>query len=672
MKKAASLLCLILLASLLSTIIQPVAADSLSILTDKPSYSGTASIQVSGVVSIAAPTNASTAVVITTTNPSGAVVDYGEAPVSSLSGRLQGVFNYSLVAGGTPSWTDGIYTVSATWGNPNGGSLNGTTTFRYLATTVSTTTSTTSSSSSSSSSTTTASSTSSSSTKSSSTSSALSTTISASPSHSVAGKFDASISGGSILNSTYDAQNETYHITARSPANATLEVVIPTGLYAQDFFFVSGPPTGSETFDSQDNTLDVNFQTYLYMSISPPPASGNTMSTFDIATVDSGIQILDQFRIAPVVINGVTAYAVYYQTPSSSLACTNQLAEGSSSNCIAYPFQPVTDPTGTYTITFGFDINGQVFFIVQSTKALNVIVSAYQLQNGQVIQLTPDQVPSTPYYVDVPMPVATAFDVHLGAACQTSLVAVGCEDLGALEWSLSAGGIISLEFIGLNNQPLASGAVTTTDLPILAIQGTQGAISVQGLTLNTDTNTFRIYGTEQPAVSQLAGNQYGPIQLNLQPTLNIKTSSNPKEPPTAMGQPFAGWDWVSLTFTEPPSIPNFSFNYTINGYQPGSLLFATESGVDPAFVQPATCTGGVCVIEFEPDRAGVFQVEVTSQTFSGTYQGGYTFVAQANALDAGVPIGGTMAVMSVGLFVVFRRRSSRTENPRDYNGGKKW
>jgi len=118
----------VLLAAFL--VLGPVAAfaagETVTVSTNASSYSGNATIQVSGTVT-PAPSAAGTAVVVTTTGPMGAV-DTGTAPVAATSGT----YAYVLVAG-APSWVPGTYTVNATYGGP-GGTGSAKTTFTYVGT----------------------------------------------------------------------------------------------------------------------------------------------------------------------------------------------------------------------------------------------------------------------------------------------------------------------------------------------------------------------------------------------------------------------------------------------------------------------------------------------------------------------------------------------------------
>ncbi|HEV2174034.1 MAG TPA: hypothetical protein VGS04_08125 [Nitrososphaerales archaeon] len=115
----------VLLAAFL--VLGPVAAfaagETVTVSTDAKTYSGNATIQVSGTVT-PAPSAAGTAVVVTTTGPMGAV-DTGTAPVAATTGT----YSYVLVAG-SPQWIGGTYTVNATYGGP-GGTGSMTTTFAY-------------------------------------------------------------------------------------------------------------------------------------------------------------------------------------------------------------------------------------------------------------------------------------------------------------------------------------------------------------------------------------------------------------------------------------------------------------------------------------------------------------------------------------------------------------
>jgi hypothetical protein len=100
------------------------AGEAVTASTNAPSYSGQATIQVTGTVT-PAPTSTNTAVVVTTKGPNG-VVDTGTANVATGTG----VYTYTFVSGGSANWTPGTYVVNATYGGP-GGSGSTTTTFGY-------------------------------------------------------------------------------------------------------------------------------------------------------------------------------------------------------------------------------------------------------------------------------------------------------------------------------------------------------------------------------------------------------------------------------------------------------------------------------------------------------------------------------------------------------------
>ena len=103
------------------------AGETVTATTNAGSYSGQATIQVSGTVT-PAPAASNTAVVITTKGPQG-VVDTGTAIVASGTGAYQ----YTFVSGGSANWVNGNYVVNATYGGP-GGSGSTTTTFAYSTT----------------------------------------------------------------------------------------------------------------------------------------------------------------------------------------------------------------------------------------------------------------------------------------------------------------------------------------------------------------------------------------------------------------------------------------------------------------------------------------------------------------------------------------------------------
>jgi len=111
------------------------ASYSLTVQTNSPSYTGSQQIMISGTVSPSP--GPATAVVLTTTNPSGTVVDYQEDAVNPSTGA----YNGSIVAGGTVNWISGEYTLKAVWGSSSG-SATQTSAFQYSATATTATTTT--------------------------------------------------------------------------------------------------------------------------------------------------------------------------------------------------------------------------------------------------------------------------------------------------------------------------------------------------------------------------------------------------------------------------------------------------------------------------------------------------------------------------------------------------
>jgi hypothetical protein len=128
MKTLQTLATLLLAAFLvLAPTVAFAAGTSLTVAPSQSSYSGTANVTLSGTVT-PAPSSPNTAVVLTTKNPQGAVVDIGQAPVSTTTGG----YSYTLVAGAS-SWTNGAYSVSAVWGAA-GVNATSSTTFSYTGT----------------------------------------------------------------------------------------------------------------------------------------------------------------------------------------------------------------------------------------------------------------------------------------------------------------------------------------------------------------------------------------------------------------------------------------------------------------------------------------------------------------------------------------------------------
>lgn len=120
------------------------AGYSVSLQTDRSSYSGTQPIVVTGTVS--PPPGEGTAVIISITDPTGALADVYEA----VPDPATGAFSYTSHPGGNPAWTSGTFTVNATWGG-DGSSATRIVTFAYAAPITSSSSSSSTSSSSSSS-----------------------------------------------------------------------------------------------------------------------------------------------------------------------------------------------------------------------------------------------------------------------------------------------------------------------------------------------------------------------------------------------------------------------------------------------------------------------------------------------------------------------------------------
>ncbi|MDA4118554.1 MAG: hypothetical protein OK455_09450 [Thaumarchaeota archaeon] len=143
---------------------------TLTVQTDKTSYSGAQPIMITGTIS--PPPGPNTGVIITVRNPTGSMADINEV----IPGPANGSFSDISVPGGSASWVSGMYTINATWGG-GGTSASNVATFVYLPTAASTTTTSTSTTTTT---TTTSTTTSSSTTTSTSTSSSASTSTSSS------------------------------------------------------------------------------------------------------------------------------------------------------------------------------------------------------------------------------------------------------------------------------------------------------------------------------------------------------------------------------------------------------------------------------------------------------------------------------------------------------------
>src|SRR2546425_3826865 len=121
-----------------AAILSARAVTTVSVMTDKPSYSGSDTIMITGTITPAPQPNATSAFV-TVMNPNGKVVAPSPAQVGN-----NGKFHYTFGAGGTSNWISGTYTVNASWsGSVDTKPIWKTTTFAYSPLASTTTTSTT-------------------------------------------------------------------------------------------------------------------------------------------------------------------------------------------------------------------------------------------------------------------------------------------------------------------------------------------------------------------------------------------------------------------------------------------------------------------------------------------------------------------------------------------------
>lgn len=97
---------------------------TVSVQTDRRTYTGTEQILINGTVK--PPPGTNTGVIVVISNPAGATVDVQDDAV----GPTNGTFSQDTVAGGTSAWVAGVYLVNATWGG-DGESSTTTTTFQY-------------------------------------------------------------------------------------------------------------------------------------------------------------------------------------------------------------------------------------------------------------------------------------------------------------------------------------------------------------------------------------------------------------------------------------------------------------------------------------------------------------------------------------------------------------
>jgi hypothetical protein len=113
----------VILFSLL--VLSPVAfaANTITVNTDKPSYTDADMITISGTASPAPGPGFNAFVQVT--NPSGSIVFAQSVPVGATTGQ----FSTSFAAGGSAAWVSGTYTVTVTLQ----GYTPGTTRFQYTA-----------------------------------------------------------------------------------------------------------------------------------------------------------------------------------------------------------------------------------------------------------------------------------------------------------------------------------------------------------------------------------------------------------------------------------------------------------------------------------------------------------------------------------------------------------
>ncbi|MDE1858374.1 MAG: hypothetical protein KGI26_04850 [Thaumarchaeota archaeon] len=472
------------------------------------------------------------------------------------------------------------------------------------------------------------------------------------------GAFTFHVFGGTLVSANLQGNN-TLSLSVAG-AEGFVRIFVPPGAYYQDFFTVTGSFAAS-SFDQAQRLEIVNFTGPSTFTLQEPAGQVFILGSSQLVEALSGTAVVGEFSAFAV---NSTLIGVNFQT----LTAQQGVVE-------AKPFHAVTDPSGLYTITFGYFQNGIVPVAVNAISTQMTFKEAAQtLQYGQVLQTTAINAPTT-NAASVPMQAATSA-TQSGCSGNAYEVDVLGQPFAAMCWVLGNGNLPAIYIFNLQNQYVTGGSVTTTGKVIVAVVGGTASGSVQTVAVAFGSYSYTaanviLTGTAPVTAKQLPSGKFGPVSVNFDPhsptsASMVCTSGQCTEQASVMG----AYDLVKVMWQALPQ--GAGFNVTVNGVplivngDPScaaarNLTASEQPGIDlNQCVQGSASQGsnGEGYFTFTPARAGQFQVCVSQQSFAGDYSGCQTAYATSNPTltSAGT---GIAFLAVIGGIVVYARKHHR-------------
>ncbi|MDE1858811.1 MAG: hypothetical protein KGI26_07080 [Thaumarchaeota archaeon] len=472
----------------------------------------------------------------------------------------------------------------------------------------------------------------------------------------VEGQFNFKVVGGFLTSASLSSTTLTIQANGKS---ATLRVFIPPGVYAQDFFTVTG--VTNSTFEQAQRLLLVSISGATTVVIGTPAGQVFSLST----STNSGSGEVVQGTLGGQVVSQFSAFCgtsqndigVNFQTPTSQLGVES-----------AVPFESIFDPNHQYSLTFGYCTNGAVLVAVLPSSQMTFAKVFQSPQYGALVEISPINAPTT-NPTNPPLTILRS----TGAGDNVYEVDMLGATFGSFFWTISSCGASScadLYVSNLNNVVVTSATATAFNKTILAVQDSLGAIAFAFVKTSYGSAQVVIYGTAPVTIKSLPSGKFGPQQITFEPLANANqavscASGTCHEVSGVMG----GYGSVTVNWKAIPT--GGSFNVTINGVLVmvnGNQLCAklrntsstTQPGIDLnqcVVGAPSQGTSGDGFFSFTPQRDGQYVVCVTSKTFAGTYQGCAPAVyADPNGTLSSAEAGLAVVGVFVGMVFIARKR----------------
>ncbi|MDG6970403.1 MAG: hypothetical protein JRN54_04760 [Nitrososphaerota archaeon] len=474
-----------------------------------------------------------------------------------------------------------------------------------------------------------------------------------------AGAFTFHVFGGTLVSASLQG-NDTLTLSVQG-ASGYVRIFVPPDAYYQDFFIVSGDYAAS-SFDQQQRLAIVNFTGPSTFTLEQPPGTVFILSGQQLVEALNGQAIVGEFSAFPV---DPTHIGVNFQTLTSQEGVFE-----------ATPFKPITDPSGTYKLTFGYFTNGVVPVAVQAVSTQLTFKEALQtLEYGDVVETSALNAPTGNAYTLPTLAASSAS--QSGCADNAYEIDVLGQPFASMCWVLGTGNVPTLYVFNLQNQYVAGASVTTTNRTVLAVTGGSGSGSTQTIAFafaspyTYTSATVIITGTAPVSAKELPSGGFGPVQVAFDP--HSPTSANmvcTGGSCSEQASVFGAYDQIKVLWAALPQ--GAGFNVSVNGVplivdgNPScaaarNLTSSQQPGIDLNQCVEGSASQGTAgdgYFTFTPARAGQFIVCVSQKSFAGDYSGCQTVYATVNGT---LGTAGTAAVVIGGLAgaAVYTRKRHR-------------